>query len=647
MDDKILYLKTLSLEELLRVEVTSVSKKSEELFDAPAAAYVITSEDLRRSGATSIPEALRMVPGLQVAHIDANKWAISSRGFNGWFANKLLVLIDGRSVYTPLYSGVYWDVQDTLLEDIDRIEVIRGPGATLWGANAVNGVINIITKQAKETQGTLASAGLGSEEKGFGSRYGGKIGDDACFRIYAKYFNRDEFVDASGNDADDEWDMIRGGFRVDWTLSENDSLTFQGDIYNGDENQTLTLSSFLSEPFVRTTKDDMQVAGGNVLTRWNRIFSDTSDISFQFYYDRSRRNEGVIDLTYDIFDFDCRHRFAIGKRQEVVWGIGYRYVRDEVDGTFSASITPDSREDNLFSAFIQEEISLFPDRLNLTIGSKFEHNGYTGFEIQPNIRLLWTPKDRHSIWAAVSRAVRTPSRAEHDMRTNLATGKNGRGDISLMALLGNNDFDSEELIACELGYRLQPSNRLSLDLTLFYNDYDDLRTVEVELADRFFEITPFPPHLVIPMQIENRMEGETYGFEIGANLKLTDAWRLFSGYSLLKLQLHKDSSSKDITAESAEGDGPEHSFQIRSYIDLPHALEFDSALYYVDNLTNQKIPSYTRLDVRLGWHPTDNFEISLSLENLLENRHSEFGQARGISPTEVERNVYGKITCYF
>ena len=631
----------LSLEALMDVEVTSVSKREEKFFEAAAAIYVITAEDIRRSGAESIPEALRMVPGLHVARIDANKWAISARGFTFRLADKMLVLIDGRSVYTPLFAGVYWNVQDTLMEDIERIEVIRGPGATLWGANAVNGVINIITKSAKDTQGGLLTGTIGTYEHGLGGfRYGGKLGKDAWFRIYTKYFNRDRYPGGA-----DDWRVMRGGFRLDWDTTEQDSLTFQGDIYDGDAGQRLTLSGFLTPPYSHTFDDDIAIRGGNVLARWRHTFSKRSDMSLQFYYDRMERNEAVLDDTRDTVDLDFQHRFGLGERHDVIWGLGYRYTSDRIGNSFTFTLDPQSRGDHLVNAFVQDEITLIEDRLNLTLGSKFEHNDYTGFEVQPSMRLAWTPNEQHTVWGSISRAVRSPSRVDDDMRLNFAAFPGPMGSVRMMSLFGNRDFKSEELIAYELGYRIRPTKNLSLNLTTFYNVYDQLQTHEPGVP--FFEGSPPPPHMVIPLRIANKMDGESYGVELGANCKVTDFWKLRAGYTWLQVQLHRDHASGDTTSEGIEGDSPHHQVNLRSYLDLPGNWEFDTALYYVDSLPNQETHSYVQLDVRLGWRPKKNIELSVGVKNVLWDRHREFGMASGIHPTEVPPMVYGKFTWRF
>ncbi len=640
-------LRKLSLEELMRIDVvvTSVGKKPQKLFETAAAVFVITPEDIRRSGVTSIPEALRMVPGVQVAHIDASKWAISARGFNGRFSNKLLVLIDGRSVYTPLFSGVFWDEQDTLLEDIARIEVIRGPGATLWGANAVNGVINIITKQAKDTQGTLITAGAGTEERGFGGvRYGGSLGKAAYYRVYGKYFNRDEFTGRSGPEAADDWAVSRGGFRVDWDASGRDALTLQGDIYAGRAGQTLTFAA-LTPPFVQTKSLDVSINGGNLLGRWTHSFSPTSTLALQLYYDRTDRdNPSQGKQIRDTLDIDFQHDFGLGKRHDIIWGLGYWFSSDDTEGSFSLSSDTENRGLNLFSAFVQDDVTLVEDRLRLTLGAKFEYNDFTGFEVQPNARLLWTPYKRHALWGAISRALRTPSRINQDVRFNQRVIP---GDPPVvLSLFGNSDFDSEELLAFELGYRVQPMDRLFADIAAFYNVYDRLRTFEPGVP--FLETSPLSSHRVRPFFTANKMDGEAYGVELALDWEPLDGWRLQAVYSYLQIQLHVDGDSGDTISEAAEGESPKHQFSLRSSMDLYRDLALDLWLRYVDNLPSLAVGSYLTLDARLGWKPHKNLELSVVGQNLLDRQHPEFvGEFFDILPTQVERGVYAKLDWRF
>lgn len=643
-DTQLEFLKQLSLEELTTLEVTSVSKNPEKLIDAAAAIFVITAEDLRRGGFTCIPEALRLVPGVQVAHIDANKWAISARGSNAWFANKLLVLIDGRTVYSPLYSGVWWDVQDTMIEDIERIEVIRGPGATLWGANAVNGVINIITKKARDTKGILVTAGAGNLEQGFGSlRYGGSIGENIDYRGYLKYFNRDNFEQADGHQAAGDWDSLRGGFRLDWERSSNTSITFQGDIYSGNSGLTSNFSGSIPE---QSYNDNADISGGNLLGRWTQTLAADSELSLQTYYDRTVREMKLVSETRDTFDLEFQHNFLWRGRQKITWGAGYRVTHDNIDKNELVTFDPDSRTDQLFSAFVQNQISFLQDQLVLTLGSKFEYNDYSGFEVQPSARLRWSFLSGHTLWAAVSRAVRTPSRTDHDVRILLGAFQTG-STINYFTMNGNNDFDSEEVITYEVGYRFYQMKRFSLDVTAFYNIYHDLRTTTMAPPKPPILTSPPPPERDFPMYIVNEYHTDTCGIEVSGDLELTDWWQLSCTYSWFHTHLYAGDERPGL--DIAEGNSPSHQFTCRSFMNLPYNLELDTALFYVDDLSNvyMDVPSYTRVDLRLGWQPRQNLELSLKLENLLDNRHPEFSGSDGVVATQVPRSFYGKVTWKF
>lgn len=642
---------SLGIEDLMDIEVTSVSRKLESLADAAAAVFVISGEDIRRSGATSIPEALRMVPGLQVARIDASTWAVSSRGFNGRFADKLLVLMDGRSVYTPLYSGVFWNVQDTLLEDIERIEVIRGPGATLWGANAVNGVINIITKSAADTLGGVVTAGAGTSERGFGgARYGVKLGETTSLRLYGKYFDRDNSVYSNGTTARDGWHAARGGFRLDAEPTGRDSFTFQGDLYDGQAGWTL-ISPTLSPPYRVTADYPDTYSGGNLLGRWTRRFSESSDLSLQVYYDRTSQSIGMFRESRDTVDLDFQHRFGLGERQEILWGLGYRFTHDRIANMQPVTFFPCSRGDNLFTAFVQNDITLVENLVRLTLGSKFEQNNYTGFEVQPNARLLWTPRPGHTVWAAVSRAVRTPSRADGgiffygDTYPPLTPGNPEPFPLS-SAIVSSPDFHSEELVAYELGYRVQPLPNLSIDIATFFNVYDSLRDVE-PLRPVF---VPAPvPHYVLPFMAHNSMKGETWGVEAAVDWKLFEWWRLLAAYTLLGSHMGFSGNVPDLYNKSAmEGRSPGNQLSLRSRMDLGRNVELDLWLRSVGRLPDLRIGSYLDLDARLAWKPLKALEVALVGQNLFHARHPEFKpEFITTVPTDVERQVYGVITWHF
>jgi iron complex outermembrane receptor protein len=640
----------IGLEELMDLEITSVSRRPQKISDTAAAVFVITREDLRRSGVTSIPEALRMAPGLEVARLGANKWAVTARGFNGRFANKLLVLMDGRSVYTPFFSGVFWEVQDTLLEDIDRIEVIRGPGAALWGANAVNGVINIITREARDTQGALASAGFGTEERGFvGLRQGGRLGEQGHYRVYAKYFDRDEFVTATGAGAADDWRMAQGGFRADWSPSERDALTLQGDLYESRAGMSLTIPSLLP-PYAETIHDDTPLAGFNLLSRWTRAFSPSAEMSLQTYYDRSENGDLAGKEIQDTLDIDFQHRFLAAPRHEVLWGLGFRQNRVEFNNTLTVSLDPDQRRFNLFTAFLQDDIFLVEDRLRLTLGSKFEHNAFSGLEIQPNLRLLWLPGGGHTFWVAASRAVRTPSMVENDGRINLETlppeSLFPGSPPALISLFASPEFESEEVKAFELGYRVQPTEAFFIDVAAFYNIFDRLRSLQT--GQPLLEVEPAPVHLVLPSQVVNGMTGASYGVEVATDWQALPWWSLRLAFSALQLQLKVAADSADTTAATIEGDSPHYQFSLRSQMDLSERLQLDLWLRYVDELPSSAVDAYFTLDLRIGWRLRDNLDFSLVGQNLLDNRHPE-GVTEFLSAgrTETPLGVFGKLTWRF
>ncbi|MCP4691011.1 MAG: TonB-dependent receptor, partial [Desulfobacterales bacterium] len=643
-DETARYLKSLSLEDLAGLEVTSVSRKTEKLSDVAAAVFVITNEDIRRSGVTSIPEALRMAPGVEVARINANVWAITARGFNSYFANHLLVMIDGRTVYSPLSSGVFWNVQDVLMEDIERIEVIRGPGASLWGANAVNGIINIITKSSTETCGGLVAAGAGTEERGSGAvRYGGRFGENAHLRVYAKYFDRDAGADAPGFEANDDWRMFRGGFRADWTLSGHDNLTLQGDVYGGSAGVTYTLP-MLTPPYTNIVREDAELEGGNLLARWKHAFSEAGDMALQVYYDRTENADSFKNETRDTVDVDVQHGFSIGDRHDLLWGFGHRWTRDYLGDVPTSRYRPRGRTLKRFSLFIQDQVALVDDALWLIVGSKFENNDYTGWEVQPTGRLLWKPRESHTFWAAVSRAVRTPSISEREGWLQLSVFPPGApgnpGPLSIMMLKRpNDDFASEELIASEAGFRFTSSERFICDISLFYNVYDDLNA--------FQNHPPLPapdpdnPHMVMPVEFINAGKARTRGVELAAVVSPVDWNRIRIAYT----HLHVD---EVVDVGNVKGRSPEHRFSLRSSMDLSHDLELDLWARYVGELSDLDVEDYVTLDVRLAWRPNENLEVSLVGQNLLEDEHMEFQQPFSpIASTAVERGVYGKVTWRF
>ncbi|HEB95551.1 MAG TPA: TonB-dependent receptor [Sedimenticola thiotaurini] len=641
------------LEDLLSMEVTSVSKKKQHLNEVASAVYVITQEDIRRSGVTSIADALRMAPGIQVSRIDANKWVVSSRGFASQFTNMLLVMIDGRTVYDPSFSGVFWDMQDTMLADIERIEVIRGPGATIWGANAVNGVINIITKHAADTQGGLLVAGAGNEEKALMSlRYGVELGDRAFGRAYLKYNDRDSFYSPDlDTEAGDDWRSLRGGFRVDGTALAADSWTLQGDIYHNDGNQRVNIwkdpsdpengiyAPFYLDPYVDSTYDS---SGWNLMGRWNHQVSETASATLQVYYDHTQRDEAIIAMSHDTLDLDFNYRFRPLASHEVILGLGYRNISDDFDNTFMVQFIPDHASRSLYSAYIQDEIELLPRTLNLTLGSKFEHNDYTGMEIQPSARLLWLPDDRSTLWGAVSRAVRTPSRMEAGSSIISAiVPVPPTFDPAVIRVHGSDRYRSEDVIAYELGYRLQARDNLSMDLALFYNDYDNLQTFEASDPSNPLSSTVFG----------NGNNAHSYGAELSLEWRPLEWWRLQPNYSYLKVEGWLDADSTDRTGSEVVIDAasPRHQVSVRSMMDLPHNLFFDAWVYYMSPLeeTNyfghEGVDGFTSVNLRLAWRPSDRVELSVTGQNLLDARHTEFIGENLYNETQVERSIYGRV----
>jgi iron complex outermembrane receptor protein len=630
-----------SLEELMNIKVTTVSKKEQKLSRVAAAVFVISQEDIRRSGARNIPDLLRMVPGVDVAQVDGDTLAISVRGFNDIYADKLLVLVDGRSVYNPVFGGVDWDLQNLPLEDIDRIEVIRGPGATIWGANAMNGVINIITKPTKATQGPLVKTGSGSRTAAQELvQYGGELRGHGFFRAFGRYSSDLNSTFLSGQRAADGWHMSNAGLRSDWDLTTKDSLTVEGDFQDSHEGETITTFLSLSPPFEATFNDRNFAQRGNILGRWEHRFSDGSDTSVQVYYDGERRHRFGMLEDRDALDFDFKHHVALGSRQDLVWGFGYRLDSYDSRPGYATSMSR-PRDTNLSNFFVQDEVRL-SGPLWLTVGSKFEHNSFTGFEYEPGVRLLWSPSNRQTAWAAISRAIRQPTIEDVELRENLEAFPCPDGLLCLVSVFGNPHFKSEELLAYEAGYRAQVSHRVSADAAAFYNLYDRLRSYEP--AATFLESSPPPLHLVIPQVTMNKMHGDTYGAELSSTLSISSRWTVSPGYAWLKMNLHSDPGSLDTTSPLAVGYSPRHQFQIRSNIDLPRHLEFDSGLYYVGRLSGLGISDYARADARLSWRPTRSWELSVVGQNLLQPRHLEFIWSYGLlQSTQVQRSVFGEI----
>ncbi len=643
-----------SIEDLMNVDVTSVSNREQKLSKAAAAIFVINQEDIRRSGATNIPDLLRMVPGLDVAQINGSTWAIGARGLNQQFANKLLVMVDGRSVYSPTFSGVFWDTLDLPLFDIERIEVIRGPGGTIWGANAVTGVISIFTKKAAETSGTVLETRGGNLLQGFGmAQYGGSAGKNTAFRVYTNYFNQSHLLDLNGQSGADGWHRLRSGFRVDSSVSPKDSLTFEGDLSVGREGEFgFELPSVTSPGFVAVS-EEINLANGSFESIWNHKYSGGSDSTLQFSYDQHRRGDPLNPELRNTYDLAFRHDFALGGRQDIVWGLGYRYTADRIGGSLTVAMNPPNRALQLFDAFLQDEIALVPERLFLTAGIKLEHNDYTGFEAMPSVRAAWSPSDRHMLWAAVSEALRAPSRNDTNLVLNIGSFPGPGGIPVLLRLLGNPNFQDERLIAYEAGYRTMLSKRLSIDLAAYFNDWDKVQTTEP--SGSFFETTPPLPHEVQTLLYENLIHGESHGIEITANWKIADWWSISPGFAFAREHFHTDPQSADTqTARFLEGNSPDFPIRLRSHIDLLRNLAWDVSVYFDDALENQgplssvTIPSYTRLDTGLTWKLGERLSLSVVGQNLLKDDHMEFEDLNGsLQSGQIKRSAYAKVTWQF
>ncbi|HET9888245.1 MAG TPA: TonB-dependent receptor [bacterium] len=622
----------LDLSQLAELEITSVSKRVEALSAAPAAIFVVTREDIHRSGVTTLPEALRLAPGVQVARITTNQWAISIRGFASRLSRSVLVLIDGRSVYTPLFAGVYWEAQDLLLDDIERIEVIRGPGGTLWGANAVNGVINIITRSAQQTHGAYATALLGDEERGSGGlRYGGMAGNSLHYRAYAKYFDRDPGFHPQTRDYD-AWSGGQGGFRMDWGTSEPSSFTLSGDLYQSKPGQRVTYSVY-EPPANQTVEGRAEISGGNVLANVQRQLGN-SLLQVRSYYDHTSRDEVNFEEDRNTFDFDSQIHFPAGERHEFVMGADLRVSRSKTGGIETVIFEPDPKTDLLVSGFVQDEVKISPDKLSLLVGSKFEHNDYTGFEAQPNLRLLYLPKPGVTLWSGISRAVRTPSMLEDNLSLTVLLDSTS---ATFARIVPNPDFESERVIAYEAGTRAQLHSRFWIDVAGFYNDYDQLYTIESKLP-----FTEAGARTILPYDIENRAKGEGYGGELAAAFQAFDDWRLSTTYSVLVLNLDRESGSTDTSQEAFETASPQHMATLHSSLRFVQHVHLDALLRYAGELESQRTSEYTELDCRLAWEPVSGLEFFAVGMNLLHDHHLEFN-GNDVARVEMQRSFHGGV----
>lgn len=627
----------MGLEDLMNTKVVTASKSKERAFDVPAAITVITNEDIRRSGQTTVMEALRMVPGMQVSQINSSAWAISARGFADEYANKMLVMIDGRSIYTPTFSGVYWELVNLPLEDIDRIEVIRGPGATVWGANAVNGVINIVTKESKYTQGAYISGGLGDYERAFAEgRVGGEIGKDGHYRFYSRYLDRSSLDSPAGVEQNNGWWRMLTGLRADWSNGGNDDFTVQAEFQHGQNEQ----ESLQFGPSSTDSDSTMSYLRG----RWVRALDDGSVLTLSSYIDQHHRESDVLEQRVTTFDVDFNHSLTWMERNNLVWGAGYRLADDSYNSTQVLSFVPNEQQINLFSTFVQNTFEV-TEKLELTAGTKLEHNGYTGFEVQPTAKFAYNPDERSTLWGSVARAVRNPSRTEDSIRYTFQTIA-GAPPTQVVGI-GDSDVESEEMIAYELGYRISPREGLIFDAAAYYNDYDNLTTLTRGAG--FFDGT----NIIVPLNVLNLGEADIYGVELSSSWQVTPSWLLAGYYSYGKLEAN--SGSADQLFLDYETLWPEHSFSVRSLYNITDSLEFDTSVYYVSSLDGARevdgtvtpIDDYIKWDVRFGWYPLDGLELSLVGLNLLESGQQQFVNSRFFPASEIGRSYYGKATWRF
>ncbi len=606
------------LDQLLAAKVYSVSRREQVAFEVPAAVHVIQGEDLARFGARSFAEALRLAPGTFVGRMNSHRYAVSIRGFADEFANKLLVMQDGRSLYTPHFSGTFWDVQDTFLDDIDQIEVVRGPGGAAWGVNAVNGVVNVLTKSAEKTQGLLVTGGGGTEEMALGGvRYGGRAGEHTYYRVFGQAFQRGDTKLANGESAHDEWYQARGGFRVDSAQGDANRFRMLGEYYAGEEDQLI-----FSGP------DMIEVSGGHVIGGWQHDFSPDSLLDVQAYYDGYRRSSGQGISDADQFSLALDHSFLLGEQHRLNWGVDYRAHADSLVTPPQLVYAPTERTLQFLSIFAQDEWALI-DELKLTMGVKAEHNDFTGWEPLPNLRFAWTPTERQTVWTGVSRAARIPSRTD-DNQTVFLPGFEARP---------NTELPTEQLWAYEAGYRARFGEDVTLDAAVFLNQYDNLRTIESSFIAA-------PPTFVTLR--DSKMTGQGYGGELALLWQATKWWRWQGAYSYLELDLATANGSTDTTSTRQSGNSPQQQVMIRSWLDFSAHLRLDAAWRWVDDLPSLNVPAYNSLDVRLAWEPTAGLWLSVVGQNLLAEQHPEFRSSPFLPiSSEIQRGVYAKLAWEF
>ena len=620
----------LTLEQLMNVEVTVASRSEQKLLDAPAAVYVISGDELRRQGFTSIQEALRMVPGFFVARWTSNMWDVTARGFSRGFANQLLVMIDGINVYTPLWAGVWWHLQEIDMADVERIEIIRGPGASVWGQNAVNGIVNVVTKPTSQTQGWRADTVLGDEERRAATRFGGMLGDDDYYRVYAVASDHDPLVDSTGDAIDfEDWQIGKAGFQCDWNLVGGDKLRLLGNAYTASIGEEYFIALPVA-PYLTYAQDHTPKTGANLLCSWEHASSGGTTDKVVAVYSRDNQKQIDFQLQIDSFDVDWSRRQPLASENTLTYGLGYHFVASDLPGRFTYTFDPAKTTTYTARAFVQDEIAFPAHDFRLVLGTEVENNGYTQNEIQPSVRGIWTPTETQAVWAAVSRVVRTPSIEENYVRFRIPQANPGEFDI----YTGSKDVDAEDLLAYEIGWRVQPADDIALDMTAFYNDYANMVTRELG--------TPYVQagNTYTPLEYDNLGRAEAWGFELGADWVATANWHMRAGYAFFEQNNQIDSTSTDTGFKRIARSYPQNQANLRSYLDLGDDWELDCGVYYVDAVSYLDNPAYIRTDVRLGYNPTPNWRFSLGVQNALRERHPEEGQDQIGVGSEIERNVY-------
>ncbi len=634
----------MSLEQLLEIKVISVDKALKSLEDTPAAMYVVTRDDIRASGAETIADALRLVPGLHVGQVTASSLAVGARGLNGRYNNKFLILIDGRSAFSQLYNGISWDAADVPLEQIERIEIVRGPGGSLWESKAMNGIVNVITQNSRATIGTTVQGEAGNEHRaGALIQHGAELGEGVTLRAWGAYDEWDGLALPAGDSVRDGYKQERGGFRLDWQVADNQTFMLSGDLFTRDVDDSVPLVDLTAPGLRRLDTSGEEHDGGSLLGRWDWQRGAGETVSLQGYYSHAKVSSALLDYTCDTIDVELNHQLPVGDRNTVNWGAGFRYLYDDTEGQNGLHYDPDDYDFKAYSLYLQDEFAAVPDKLFLTFGVKAEHNSYTDWEFQPTARLLWKAAPGHNLWGAVSRTVRTPSRSDVAIDM-IATAYPGFLPTVVNAL-GNPDIDAEKAVTWEAGYRTVPNTWSSLDLTVYYTRYDDLiRNIP---GTPYRQMAPAPPRVVLPVLFENSLEGDSTGFEIALKLEPANWWRINLNYTWQNTNLdEKQRGSRASTSQEASF--PEHQANLLANFKLNEKWQLGTVLRYVGKVEESGIPAYVEGDLNLFWQPSKNLDMTVSVRNLFDAQHPEYPKAAFADvPLEVERSVVAKVTWKF